>query len=132
MQSEAKRLEWSKLVKEFEGSNLSKKEWCKEKKISPHVFGYWFSIFRVDSENKNKVDGVLCNDNSTSRVAVTIEKEKISTSNWLELQLPKKECRNVIGASKSIEIRIGKAEISILAGFDKNLLKEVVSILGEI
>ena len=127
MELENKNEKWRMLVREFEESNKSRKEWCAEKKISPHRFGYWFSIFGADSKNKNKE--IVSEDSFKNS---SIERKTISTSNWVEIKLPKEENKSNLATAKSIEIKIGKAEISISAGFDKDLLKEIVKVLGEI
>ena len=127
MKSEEECKKWRKLVKQFEASNQDRKEWCEEREISSHTFGYWFSRYGANSQSKlREIEPV----NKTAKMA--IKNETLSTINWVEVQLPEEGTQKNISSEKSIPVRIGKAEILLSVGFDKNLFKDIAKILGEI
>lgn len=39
--SEAKKLEWNRLIEEQRQSGLSIEKWCRQKNLTPHTFHYW-------------------------------------------------------------------------------------------
>lgn len=39
--SEAKKLEWNRLIEEQRQSGLSIEKWCRQQNLIPHTFHYW-------------------------------------------------------------------------------------------
>jgi hypothetical protein len=39
--SEAKKLEWNRLIEEQRQSGLSIEKWCRHQNLTPHTFHYW-------------------------------------------------------------------------------------------
>ena len=39
--SEAKQLEWNRLIEEQRQSGLSIEKWCRQQNLIPHTFHYW-------------------------------------------------------------------------------------------
>ena len=96
---------WQKRLNEFEVSEKTKEEWCKEKKIHLNSFNYWFE--------KRKQEKVGTEDNSIKWLSVDIQESK-------EKSKPSK-----------INIRIGKAVVEIDEFFDTEMFAKVIKILGE-
>jgi hypothetical protein len=46
--------EWLELVKQWEGSGLSRREWCQEQGIPKAKFGYWVAKVKVPTELKKE------------------------------------------------------------------------------
>jgi hypothetical protein len=95
--------EWKKLIKEFEKSNKTQAQWCREKNLKVKAFNFHYRKYRRDNQNK----------------------EEINKTNWIPVKF-----ESMI--TSKLNIRVGKAIIEIENGYDERLLQTVVKSLEAI
>lgn len=109
---EKNRLLWEKRVKDFVKSNESMNKWCKENNIKPTTFRYWVKKY----QNQEKTA------NDKSQEWIPVSSDKIIDKN-----------RNTISNNSSeITMKIGEIELLLSPNFDKNVLKNILEVLGVI
>lgn len=109
-----KAAEWVERIKEWKESGLRAEEFAKGKDFRAKTLVWW------SSELKRRA----------KRVGATKSKGR-------EVTQPVKVARVVVaprevGSGSHLELRIGKVALSVQRGFDRELLAQVVSALGDV
>ena len=108
MSQKTKREQWEQHLADFEGSGQTAVIWCKEQDIQLANFYYW-----------------------KRRIRTVIEDAKVSPISWLPLEFDLKSPSGEMAAEQiSIEIG-GKFKVIIQKGFDREMFRDVVSILQQ-
>ena len=92
---------WRQQVQAFEESGLSRVAYCEQNQIKIFQLDYWRHKFAES-------------------------KQKSSKPGWIPLRIKESSA----GRSAGIRLRIGKLEIEVSRGFDKELLSEVLRSVG--
>lgn len=96
-------IEWEKLIKEFEKSEKTQAQWCREKNLKVKAFNFQYRKYRRDNQNK----------------------EEINKSDWIPVQFEPM-------ITSKFNVRVGKAIIEIENGYDERLLQTIVKSLEAI
>ena len=108
MSQTAKRLQWEQHLADFEASGQTAVVWCKEQDIQLANFYYW-----------------------KRRLRTVIKDAKVDPISWLPLTFELKPQPGEMAAEQiSIEIS-GKFKVIIQKGFDREMFRDVVSILQQ-
>lgn len=102
---------WREIIKRYNESGLSVKQWCNENNISPTQYYYWLRVIRQDSLIQA---GTLAVTGKTQFVEITQGKDEYQSC-------PSKTCAI---------LRSNGNEIEILNGADPNTLGILLNILG--
>lgn len=99
MTSDARRADWQRLLAEQQASGLSITAWCFQQDIREQTFYNW-----------------------RKRLAATVPTPSASTSQWLALA-------PTPAAGQGLTLQVGRVAITVTAGFDPQLLADVVRVL---
>lgn len=97
---------WFSRVEAFIASGLTQAEFCRRNEYKLKQFNYWVRKFRKQQKAQNN--------------------QQDNDFKWLSVDLVQHD------ESNSITIQIGAATLEVNPGFDKNLLSEVVEVLGKL
>ena len=97
---------WQQHAQAFQSSGMTRRRYCELKQIKPYQLDYWRKQLR-------KPDLPV----------------RSSTKSWIPLQL--KNDREIEHQS-GILLRIGRLTIEVSQGFDRDLLSEVIRVVGPV
>lgn len=92
--------EWRKCIADYRSSGLTANAWCEKNKKSRHALYYWITKF-------NKAES---NDEAKQQ--------------WVSIPV-----RDQVVNHPSITLKIDSISIEVSAGFDKNVLMDVLSVV---
>src|SRR5512141_3439294 len=95
---------WKRLVESFERSGMTRRTYCDRNHIKRYQLDYWRRRFR-----------------RAERVAPA------TGDSWIPLQI--REDRST-GPTAGVHLRVGAIEIEVQPGFDRQLLADVLSVVG--
>jgi len=98
--------QWLQLAREFQSSGMTRGQYCKQKQIRPFQLDYWRKRLRKPG------------------LAV-----RSSTKSWISLQIKHDQA---IDHQSGILLRIGRLTIEVRQGFDRDLLAEVIRVVGPV
>ena len=105
------RSEWTTRVTDFKTSGQTAAAWCSANHLKLHQLKYW-----------------LRRQNNLSMAAVsTAVKATATPARWLSVEVSTSEAVNL---QSPLLIRVGKATIEIVPGFDPELLADAVQALA--
>lgn len=105
MKNSYKAEEWQQLIAKYRSSGLSAKLWCEQKQISVHKLRY-----HITKLNKEKI--------------IKKQSSKEAKHQWVSLPLEQPSI-----SSPPIILKAGRITIELSAGFDKNVLLDVLSVV---
>ena len=110
------RIIWEKRFNEFQSSGKSQAAWCKEKKINPNTFNFWYLRLKRETAEPGKQ-----------------LKESVK---WLALDPKEIEIKpevNIAQTSRNaINIRIADVTIEVKPGFEPEHLINIVKTLSQL
>jgi hypothetical protein len=98
--------QWLQLAREFQNSGMTRGQYCKQKQIKIFQLDYWRKQLR-------KPDLPV----------------RSSTKSWIPLQIKNDRA---IEEPSGILLRIGRLTIEVRQGFDRDLLAEVIRVVGPV
>ncbi len=96
---------WQQQVRGYQESGVSRREYCQQHQIPIHRLGYW--------QRKLKKQAIR-----------SLEKKRMG---WIPLQLCEEDPSN---RDTGIRLRIGRVIVEVERGFDRQLLAEVLEVVG--
>jgi hypothetical protein len=105
MKASPERVEyWQQMVRGYQRSELSRRDFCQQKEIQIHCLDYWQRKFRTQT-------------------GIPVEKKP---AGWIPLQVSEEEKQ---GGSGGIRLRIGRVLFDVEPGFDPQMLAEVLRVV---
>jgi hypothetical protein len=95
---------WQQMVRGYQSSGLSRREYCKQNEIQMHCLDYWQRKFK-------------------KQTAGLAEKKQ---TGWIPLQVSEEEKQ---GSAGGIRLRIGRVVFEVELGFDPQLLAEALRVV---
>lgn len=107
---------WEERYKEFQASGKSQAAWCKEKKINPNTFNFWYLRLK-----REKVEPAKKPNKSIKWLA--IEPKKIEIKTETNISQP---------TNQTIELKIADVSIEVKPGFEPEHLIKIIKALNKL
>ncbi len=96
--------QWLQTAREFQSSGMTRSQYCKQKQVRPCQLDYWRRQLRK-----------------------SLPPAPVAAARWIPLQIQNDPAMD---HSSAIELRIGRVVIAVTPGFDRDLLAEVIRVVG--